>query len=364
MSIPVTVLSGFLGSGKTTLLLRLLEETARRGLRPGVLMNELGRLDVDGSILEAHSRASVQKLLDGCVCCSKKGELLGALQTLVEQQPDLILIELTGVANPEEIAETITEPELLGHVRLRQVITVLDAEHVLDYNSIFAADKQLVRTLRRQIEVADLLVLNKTDLAPSAKLGKIESTLRKYNERSRIVRTTHSRLEWDPLFAESEGEPAALRQPEPVAAPSGFRASLLGSLALGRQKPPRSTHDAEASRPGNGPVRSGGRLTDRLPASPQQRSYSRIQTVSLPWNGSARASRAKVEGFLRSREDQLLRAKGYMRFPGDSAVYLMQYAGKRTVWERVRYEGQSYVVLIGIDLDGELLAEQWNRTFD
>ncbi|MDF2725403.1 MAG: hypothetical protein K0Q59_5080 [Paenibacillus sp.] len=327
MSIPVFVISGFLGSGKTTLLLRLLNEIAARRLRPGVLMNELGQLDVDGSILEEHTQTVVQKLLDGCVCCSKKGELLGALQLLVEQQPDVIVIELTGVANPEEIAETITEPGLKDTLRLNRVITVLDAEHVLDYNSIFAADKALVRTLRRQIEVADLLVLNKIDLVPEAKLAKIEKTIRKYNEPAPFLPTTHSRIDAGMLLGDLD-----TRQ-------SGYS---------GKFSPLKPT------------VAIRGAATLRRETV---QSFSRVTTVLLPWTPNERVTRARVEKWLRDSKERLLRAKGYLRFSGEPTTYLMQFAGNRTVWERSAYAGEPYVVVIGLDLDTELLTEQWRKLF-
>jgi G3E family GTPase len=327
--IPAIIISGFLGSGKTTLLLRLLEEAAGSGLRPGVLMNELGKLDVDGQILEEHANASVQKLLDGCVCCSKKGELLGALKTLSAQKPDLIVIELTGVANPEEIAETITEPGLRDELYLRQVVTVLDGEHVLDYNSIFAADKQLVRTLRRQIEVADRLLLNKTDLIPSAKQLKIEKTIRKYNDRAPIYPTTQSRFDMSPLFADIESATSSAASTQ---APKTPKAAIRGVAPVVKQQ--------------------------------ETKSFSRIQTISLPWPREGGSSRSRVEKELRAWEGRLLRAKGYLRLAGDDSVYLMQYAGGRTVWERSRYDGEPYVVFIGLDLDAERLTEQWYRIFD
>jgi G3E family GTPase len=128
-------------------------------------MNELGSNDVDGDIISSRlSKLNIEKLLDGCICCSKKSEVTLSTEKLLERKPDIIFIELTGVANPEEIADSLTEPQLLSNVYLKQILTVLDSENVLDYNSIFETDKQLVHTLRRQIEVADLLILNKTDL--------------------------------------------------------------------------------------------------------------------------------------------------------------------------------------------------------
>ena len=72
LRIPVLVLSGFLGSGKTTLLIRLLEEASLRGLKPGILMNELGKQDVDGMILDEHSSASLEKLLMAVSAAARK----------------------------------------------------------------------------------------------------------------------------------------------------------------------------------------------------------------------------------------------------------------------------------------------------
>lgn len=367
--VPVTIISGFLGSGKTTLLLRLLAETAERGLRPGVLMNELGRLDVDGSILEEHAGAAVQKLLDGCVCCSKKGELKSALRTISEREPDLILIELTGVANPEEIVEAMTEPELREVLMLRQVVTVLDGEHVLDYNSIFAADKQLVRTLRRQIEVADRLLINKTDLVSAAKLAKIEKTIRKYNDRAPIHPTTHSRIEPGLLFSDTGlGSRSDADSDAGATASVGAHASAKDTVGLSISAVAAADNGAQT---GKQPLEKPGAARTairgiRPPVAKRQetKSFSRIQTISLPWHTSGRATRSRVEKLLRAWEERVLRAKGYMRFEGDASVYLMQYAGKRTVWERSRYEGEPYVVFIGLDLDGERLAEQWQRIFE
>src|SRR5690348_15993733 len=126
MKVPVFVLSGFLGSGKTTLLQQLIKEAGRHGLKPGILMNELGKQDVDGHILaDALPGISLEKLLDGCICCSKKSEVADSLITLLQKNPDVLFIELTGVANPEEIADCLTEPQLMHKLYLYQIITIL-----------------------------------------------------------------------------------------------------------------------------------------------------------------------------------------------------------------------------------------------
>ncbi|MBP1992505.1 CobW family GTP-binding protein [Paenibacillus eucommiae] len=327
MKIPVMVISGFLGSGKTTLLLRLLEETRRRGLQPGILMNELGKQDVDGLILDEHSDTAIEKLLDGCVCCSKKEELADCLKKLLGQKPDIVFIELTGVANPEEIADALTEPGLLGLVKLNQIITLLDAEHMLDYNSIFSSDKQLVRTLRRQMEVADLLIVNKTDLVTSRVLVKIEKAIRKHNEKAQIVYAKHSQIDVQSLL--SAILPHA-HSPLPV---RSFR--MVQAAPLIPDKEPRPNKDEALS-------------------------YSRVQSITLPWKPAGDISPVRIEQFLHKWEAHILRAKGYVSFSKEQPIQLLQHAGKRTTWAPSSFTGDPYVVFIGMDLDQEQLAAEWS----
>jgi len=332
MSTPVLILSGFLGSGKTTLLLRLLEEANSRGLRPGILMNELGKRDVDGQILSEKGDPAISRLLDGCVCCSKKSELAASLDQLLRSHPDLLIIELTGVANPEEVADALTEPGLLGKVRIRQIVTILDAEHTLDYNSIFSADKELVRTLRRQIEVADRILVNKTDLVPPSTLAKIDKTVRKLNDRAPLLHTVRSLLDPEQLFAgiqpRSGTEANAVRRPL-----RGARAEAIPALL----KEPEPAAEAR-------------------PHSP---SYSRVRTLTLEFPQGCRLSQRELEQFLSGMGNSLLRAKGYIASGGQGAL-LLQYAGRRAEWSRSRYEGEPYLVLIGLDLEEERLHKEWS----
>jgi G3E family GTPase len=337
----VIVLSGFLGSGKTTLLLRLLEEARNRRLQAGVLMNELGKYDVDGLILNERGGPAIEKLLDGCVCCSKKSELAGSLNTLLQRKPDVIFIELTGVANPEEIADALSEPSLLGRTQLKQIITLLDAEHALDYNSIFESDKQLVRTLRRQLEVADLIIVNKTDLVKSAHLQKIEKVIRKQNERASIAYTSHSRIELGPVLD------GIVINDDPRVSLQRIRSAKAVPLAQAVPAAARQEHAQEHEHENH----------KHEPHS----SFSRVRTLALPWSASTAVSRERVDRFLHQWKDRLLRAKGYIFFPDQGRTYLMQHAGKRTYWEPVDYSGPSYIVVIGIELNEERLVAEWNR---
>jgi len=155
--IPFTVIGGFLGAGKTTLLNRLLAGAA--GRRFAVLVNDFGALDIDGMLVAAHGGDTVA-LANGCLCCSIGDSLVETLLRLLERPErfDHIVVEASGVADPARIADiAVLEPEL----ERDGVIVVVDAAEV----QARAADRRVGDTVLRQIKAADLLVLNKIDIA-------------------------------------------------------------------------------------------------------------------------------------------------------------------------------------------------------
>nr|WP_272509775.1 GTP-binding protein [Paenibacillus chitinolyticus] len=93
-------------------------------------------------------------------------------------------------------------------------------------------------------------------------------------------------------------------------------------------------------------------------------SHSRVRTVTLPWNQAAGLTKADVDAFLQRWKDGLIRAKGYVTFAESSHMHLLQYAGKRSYWEPSFYQGEPYLVFIGIDLDTDRLSEEWQRLQD
>ncbi|WP_286887069.1 CobW family GTP-binding protein [Aneurinibacillus sp. UBA3580] len=324
--IPVIILSGFLGSGKTTLLLRLLQEATRRGLQPAVLMNELGTIDVDGRLVNATLQENqvMEKLLDGCICCSKKSEVLESIEKLLCKQPDVILVELTGVANPEEVVDMLTEPQVKEKVRFHKILTTLDSYYYLEYTSIFEVDRQLVRTVKRQVEVADIIIVNKTEDMKESHKTKLLKTLHKQNDRSPILFTTYSDIDLAPVFetiSKREKTEAAKKSPFSIVKPAH-----------------KHTH---------------------ANANMNEGSYSRVQTYTLPVNEPVQPK--KVEKLLKSYHPQLLRAKGYLKTADKSGMQLMQYAAKRTEWEPVEDAEECYLVLIGIDLPVDEIRYKWNE---
>ncbi|MDT3426972.1 G3E family GTPase [Paenibacillus forsythiae] len=337
MRIPVITLSGFLGSGKTTLLLSLLKESYARGLKPGVLMNELGEQDVDGYILEEQTGAAVEKLLDGCVCCSRREELGDSLELLIQRHPDVIFIELTGVADPDEIVRSLHEPYWAARLSSQALVTLVDAEHVLEYNSRLAADKQLVRTLRSQLASANLIIVNKSDLVARDTLSRIEQLIRKRNANAEIEFTAYSRIQAQPLL---DGIVPKEAKPLPGRAPLSFKGGALRKTAAGRSE--ARSIDA----PGE-----------------HAASFSQVDAVTLAFPQGQTLPKAVLEQFFREWADRLLRAKGHVPLPGGQPVQLVQHAGSRTTWEDSRYPGSPYLVFIGTNINGEQLAERWSALF-
>jgi G3E family GTPase len=155
--IPFTVIGGFLGAGKTTLLNRLLAGTA--GQKFAVLVNDFGALDIDGKLIARHGGDTIA-LANGCVCCTIGDSLVETVLKLLErpEKVDHIVVEASGVADPGRIADLGVLDERLSR---DGVVVVADAAHVRER----AADRRVGDTVRRQLEAADLIVLNKVDLA-------------------------------------------------------------------------------------------------------------------------------------------------------------------------------------------------------
>ncbi len=299
-------------------------------------MNELGKEDVDGRILNEETNISVEKLLDGCVCCSKKEELAECLQLLLQKQPDVLFIELTGVANPEEIAIALSEPALQGRIREQQVITLVDAEHALEYNSIFSADRQLVQTLRRQIAAADLLIVNKTDLVHPKKLEKVTKAIRKQNERAKMVHAVQCQIDIAPLLAASV--PNTDRRSE---APWPILNEASRSAEKRHEHQPEHQHE---------------HTRDATPHS-----YSQVQTFTLSLPSDQPIDKEMVEQFMLNRQERFIRVKGYVRVKGKEGLELLQYAGNRVSWTPSAYPGSPYLVFIGLNLNEKLLAAEWSK---
>ncbi|WP_248925878.1 CobW family GTP-binding protein [Paenibacillus hamazuiensis] len=196
-TIPVYVLSGFLGSGKTTLLTGMLDYLKRRGARPAVIMNEIGDVNLDGTLVD--DDVPMAELLSGCICCSIREDLSTSLLEIYHKdKPDVMIIESTGVANPLELLEGITNASLIVGIELRLVVTVVSSPHFLELSQ--GERGKTLRLMEEQIRCADLLLLNKTDLLTLEHIREVKDRLHILNPQTTAVETIRCQVNMEKLF--------------------------------------------------------------------------------------------------------------------------------------------------------------------
>ena len=191
--VPVTILTGFLGSGKTTLLNRILGEN--HGKRIAVIENEFGEVGIDqGLVINADEE--VFEMSNGCLCCTVRGDLIRVLGNLMKRRDkfDYVLVETTGLADPGPVAQTFfMDDEIGAEYSLDGIVTLVDTVHI---------EQQLGRSAEsaEQIAFADVLVLNKTDLASAEAVDRLESRLRDMNRMARVVRSERADVPIDTVL--------------------------------------------------------------------------------------------------------------------------------------------------------------------
>ena len=186
--LPLVIITGYLGAGKTTLLQHILKNSKKK---IAIIMNEFGEISIDSKIIKGKN-VNMTELMNGCVCCSLTGEFEDAIKEIINRvKPELILVETTGIAEPDALIIDIEKN--LKFISLDSVIVIADADGLIKF-------PQIGRTTKVQIEMADIILLNKTDLVSNKELKQAEIKLREINNRAVIIKTKNCETEINLLF--------------------------------------------------------------------------------------------------------------------------------------------------------------------
>lgn len=304
--LPVYILSGFLGSGKTTLLQRLLAHWKSQGLRPAVIMNELGEVNLDGLLVE--QTVPMAELLGGCICCTIRGDLSTELATLIKREsPDLVIIEATGAANPIEIIDSVTETSLYQRLELKGLITVADAAHLLELHR--TQKGSTYRLMQEQIRSASVLILNKTDRVSAEEEAEVADVLRRWNAYADLLPAVNCAV--DPAELLERMEQADIH--------AGWEAEAEPGDAGDEAQGSAGTGEEGAGAPGT------HRTHDHVMA------YTHYFT--FPVNSE------EFEALIRDLPSDVYRAKGVVSFSDTSSRFLFQYAYREADFMKITPQG-------------------------
>ncbi len=300
--IPVTIVGGFLGAGKTTLVNHLIQQG---GKRFGVIINEFGEIPIDGALIENVDENGIAELSNGCLCCVSRDDLAGAMLKLALRRtpPEHLIIELSGLADPVPVAQTVLDPSLRGMFQLDGIVGVADAKN-LERNTNDLPEGAV------QLAYASSIVLNKTDIASPEELQTAHNILSKLNPLATPTETSNGHVNATTILNQNAFGTAW--QPENY---THAHTHGVNSFAL------QATH----------PLKIG------------------------PWNKF-------IEEFIIARPESVYRAKGFLSFAGLKKKVLMQAVREIVSLTETKElpDGNSVLVLIG----RKLIETEYQAAFE
>lgn len=283
----VYLLSGFLGSGKTSLLSHLIEQLKAEGLKPAVIMNELGKLPFDSKSVDED--VPIKEMLEGCICCTGSEKMEAQLQMLLEgEEFDVLLIETTGAAHPVEAMDAVLSPYFASRLNMKGIITVADCKRWIDRDKMPPQTRML---FMEQIKHAHLIVANKVDLLSDNEIAMVTLQIQGVNNHAPIIQTSNAKL---PLKMITNLEATYFSQE-------------IQQTAIGKQ----------------------------LSLS------SRLHTFTEPVN------KDEFEKWVKELPDTIYRMKGYVPLKGHKNPFLFQYAYGMVQWLPEYIKMHPQIVIIG-----------------
>ncbi|MEK9198158.1 CobW family GTP-binding protein [Ureibacillus sp. 179-F W5.1 NHS] len=297
----VYLFSGFLGSGKTSMLTDVLRQLKEKGLKPAVIMNELGKLPFDSRAVDED--VPLKEMLEGCICCSGAEKTEAQIQSLLmDSEFDVLIIETTGAAHPVEALDAVYSPLFAEQLNIKGIVTVADSKLWLERETLTPQVRSLYL---EQIRHAHLLLANKMDLLTEVEQAKVVFEMQNVNPNAFILQTTNGKV---PL-------------------------SLLEKLKATAHK---SKEDIEIARIGT-----------------QLYLSSRLVELKTSY------TQEQFEEWVRSLPSTVYRIKGYVPIEGIKNPMLFQYAYGLVQWLPEYIHMPSKIVMIGENIQEiEVLNEK------
>ncbi len=214
--IDLVLLTGFLGAGKTTLLNQVLDAAASSERRVGILMNEFGTIGVDGALVHSSPDLAVFEVSDGSIFCTcKSASFVTGLRMFARmpeaKRPERLIVEASGMSDPSGLTRLLRENRLAGDYNVVKVVCLVDTNR-------FAKIVGTLPAVTRQLEAADLVILNKADLATDEQIAEAEAAARAANPSVRCVRASHGKVPpselWDGGSRDLAGDLVSCTVPE------------------------------------------------------------------------------------------------------------------------------------------------------